>query len=300
MSKHTAVFALAAIVALGALSLGAKKPTSMAGAWLVDGRHSDAQIITDGTTDYGKTKINVTLGFARVNGDLKIDDADPTQSRVDLHIYPATSMVEAIEEEGAFRSRWLANRANNTIVCFHSKKIARTADGKLQASGELSVTRVDRNVEIPAPSESYYGPIYGPPIIHRTAREATFVFDLPANATPQKDGSLEASGSTKVFSEDFPQLVKTVLSTIWPPVVLDKNCTVPSPSEAYSGAKCTGTFVETAQELASMGFPTGPVNPGAADYPGAQDFNAVVGQRVDVAVHLRLTPGTAQPMAGGN
>ena len=298
MSKHTAVFALAAIVALGALSLGAKKPVSMAGSWSVDGRRSDAQIITDGTTDYGKTKINVTLGFARVNGNLKIDDGDPTQSRVDLHIYPATSMVEAIEEEGAFRSHWLANRANNTIVCFHSKKIARTSDGKLQATGELSVTRVDRNVEIPAPSEAYYGPVYGPPIIHRTAREASIVLEIPNDS--QKDGSITASASTKVFREDFPQLVRTVLSTIWPPVVIDKNCTVSSPSEAYTGAKCTGTFVETAQELASMGFPAGPVNAGAADYPGAQDFNAVVGERVDLALHLRLTPGTGQSMAGGN
>jgi len=300
MSKHTAVFALAATVALGVLALGAKKPVSMAGVWSVDARHSDGQLITDGTTDYGKTKINVTLGFARVNGDLRIDDADPTQSRVDLHIYPATSMVEAIEEEGAFRSRWLANRANNTIVCFHSKKIARTADGRLQATGELSVTRVDRNVEVPAPSEAYYGPVYGAPIVHRTAREATFVFDLPADGSAHKDGAIEASASTKVFREDFPQMVKTVLSTHWPPVIEDENCTVPSPSEAYSGAKCTGTFLQTPKELASMGFPAGPVNAGAPDYPGPQDFNAVVGERVDIALHLRLTPGAGGHMAAGN
>jgi polyisoprenoid-binding protein YceI len=302
MSKRTAVLAVAASVVLGVLALGAKKPASTAGVWEVDGRHSDAQIITDGTTDYGKTKINVTLGFARVHGALKIDDADPTQSRVDLHIYPATasSMMEPIEEEGAFRSHWLANQANNTIVCFHSKKVARTADGRLQATGELSVTRVDRNVEVPAPSEAYYGPIYGPPIIHRTAREATLVFDLPADGNAQKDGAIEASASTKVFREDFPQLVRTVLSTSWPPVVLDENCTVPAPSEAYSGARCTGTFMQSPKELASIGFPAGPVNAGAADYPGPQDFNAVVGQRVDIAVHLRLTAGAGGHMAAGN
>ena len=300
MSKRTAVLAVAATVVLGVLALGAKKPGSMAGVWDVDGRHSDAQIITDGTTDYGKTKINVTLGFARVNGDLKIDNDDPTKSFVNLHIYPANSMIEPIEEEGTFRSRWLANRANNTIVCFHSKKLARTADGRLQATGELSVTRVDRNVEVPAPSEAYYGPVYGPPMIHRTAREATIVFDVPGDLNAQKDGGIEASANTKVFSEDFPQLVKTVLSTHWPPVVLDENCTVPSPSEAYSGAKCTGTYMQTPKELASIGFPAGPVNAGAADYPGPNDFNAVIGNRVDIALHLRLTPGTGGHMAAGN
>ena len=300
MSKHTAVFTLAATVALGVLALGAKKPASMAGVWEVDGRHSDAQIITDGTTDYGKTKINVTLGFARVHGDLKIDNDDPTKDFVNLHIYPATSgEVEPIEEEGTFRSRWLANRANNTIVCFHSKKLARTADGRLQATGELAVTRVDRNVEVPAPSESYYGPVYGPPMIHRTAREATLVFDLPADLNA-KDGSIEGSASTKVFSEDFPQLVKTVLSTQWPPVVLDEKCTTPSPSEAYSGAKCTGTYMQTPKELASIGFPAGPVNAGAQDYPGPQDFNAVTGNRVDIAIHLRFVPATGGHMAAGN
>jgi len=67
MSKHTVVFALA-MVAIGVLALGANKTTSMAGSWLVDARHSDAQLVTDGTTDYGKTKIDITLGFARVMG----------------------------------------------------------------------------------------------------------------------------------------------------------------------------------------------------------------------------------------
>ena len=298
MSKHTAVFALAAIVALGALSLGAKKPVSMTGSWSVDGRRSDAQIITDGTTDYGKTKINVTLGYGRVLGDVKIDNDDASKSSVVLHIFPAMSSSETIEEDGKFRSRWLSNRANHTMVCFHSKQVTRTEDGKLQAKGDLILVRVDRNVYVPAPSESYYGPVYGAPIINRVSREATFVFDIP---DPGKDGAIQASGSTKAFREDFPQLVTAVLNTSWPPVVLDENCTVPSPSEAYSGARCTGTYLQTPKELASIGLPAGPVNPGAADYPGAQDFNAVVGQRLDIVLHMRLAPGTSgMSMSAGN
>jgi len=155
MSKRTAVFAVAGIVALGVVALGAKKTTSPAGSWQVDTRHSDAQIITDGTTDYGKTKINVTLGYGRVAGDLKIDNDDPTKGSVNLHIYPAAAMAESIGEDGNFRSRWLANRANNTMLCFHSKELARTAEGRVQAKGDLILVRVDRNVEIPAPSEGY-------------------------------------------------------------------------------------------------------------------------------------------------
>jgi polyisoprenoid-binding protein YceI len=294
MSKYMTVFALAAIVALGVLALGAKEPASLAGSWSVDARHSDAQLITDGTTDYGKTKIDITLGFAKVMGGLKIDEADPTQSRLDLHIFPAMSTAEAIEEDGNFRSRWMANRANHTMLCFHSKNITRTADGRLQTTGDLILVRVDRNVQIPAPSEAYAGPVYGPPIINRVTHQVTLILDIPANANAQKDGGVEASASSKVIREDFPQLVKAVLNTYWPPLVQDENCTAPAPSEAYSGAKCTGTFLKG---------PSLPEDPGThigEDYPGTQNFNAQVGERLNILVHMHLTPGAGQPMTGGN
>jgi polyisoprenoid-binding protein YceI len=297
MSKYTAVFALAAIGALGIFSLGAKKSVSTAGTWQVDPRHSSAQLVTDGTTDYGKTKIDIPIGVGRIEGQLILDDNDPSKSRVDLHMYPATSMAPAIEEEGTFKKRWLANvsknMANQTLLCFHSKEVVRTADGKLQTKGEVSVVRVDRNVETPAPSESYYGPVYGDPIIHRVVKESTLVINLPADR--DKDGGIQASAFAKVFKEDFPALVKTVVATYWPPVVQDENCRVPSPSEGYYGAKCTGTFVQT---------PNLPEPPGThlgEDYPGPANFNTVVGERVDIALHMRLLPkSSGEHMAAGH
>lgn len=294
MSKHMAAFAVAVAVAFGILALGAKAPTSLAGSWVVDNRHSDAQLITDGTTDYGKTKIDITLGFGRVMGAVRIDDANLAKSSIDLHIYPATSMTEAIEEDGKFKSRWMSNRANHTMLCFHSKNVVRESDGRLKTTGDLILVRVDRNVEVPAPSEAYSGPVYGPPIINRATRQATLVFDLPADAGGQKDGEIEASALTKVFREDFPQLLKAVLNTYWPPLVQDENCRVPAASEAYSGAKCTGTFLRG---------PSLPEDPGThigEDYPGPSNFNAQVGERLNLVIHMRLTPGAAQPMTGGN
>jgi polyisoprenoid-binding protein YceI len=293
MFKHMAVFAIAVTFAVGVLALNAKAPASLAGSWMVDTRHSDAQLITDGTTDYGKTKIDVTLGFARVMGAVKIDDSDPAKSSVDLHIYPAMSMTEPIDEEGKFKSRWMANRANQTMLCFHSKNVARTAGGRLQTTGDLILVRVDRNVQVPAPSEAYSGPIYGPPITNRVSHEATLVFDLPASGSVQKGGGIQASASTKVFREDFPQLVKAVLSTNWPPLVQDENCRVPAPSEAYSGANCTGKFLRA---------PSLPEDPGmhiGEDYPGAQNFNAQIGERLDLVIHMHLTPSAGQSMTGG-
>jgi len=294
MSKHIAVFAIAVLFAFGILTLGAKTPASLAGSWLVDARHSDAQLITDGTTDSGKTKIDVTLGFARVMGALKIDD--PAKSSVDLHIYPATSMVEAIEEDGKFKSRWMANRANHTMLCFHSKNVTRTSDGRLQTTGDLILVRVDRNVEVPAPTEAYAGPVYGPPITHRVSHQATLVFDLPTDGSGQKDGGIQATASTKVFREDFPQLVKAVLNTYWPPVVQDEKCQAPASDEAYSGARCSGTVLQ------GPTFPEDPAMHIGEDYPGPQNFNAQVGEQLTLVIHMHLTPGTAQaqPMTGGN
>jgi len=292
MSKHVAVLSVAVVFALGILAIGAKKPASVTGVWDVDARHSDAQLTTDGTTDYGRTKINIALGIGRVNGEFKFDDSDASKSHVDLHIYPATAMSPTIDDNGKFsKSRWLADQANHTIVCFHSKSIVRMPDGRLQSKGELSVVRVDRNIEL-NPSEAYYGPVYGPPIVHRVAREATFVLDLPAG---DGSGQIDALASTKVFREDFPQMVKTVVSTYWPPVVQDEKCTVPSPSEAYSGAKCTGTFVQ------SPSLPEAPHAASGEDIGSRQNFNNLGGERLNIAVHMRLTPmGAGAQMAGGN
>ena len=296
MLKQTSVFAVAVILALGALGLAVPdKPTSLAGSWQVDTRHSDAKLIADATTDYGKTKMNITLGFARVNGRVKIDDLDPTKSSVDLSIYPATSMSPSIDEDGKFLSLWLENVSNHTLVCFHSKKVVRTPDGRLQTTGELAVTRVDRNVEM-TPNESYAGPVYGPPVIHRVSREATFVFDFPAAAgNTQKESSIKASGSTGLFREDFPQLVRTVVSTYWPPVVQDENCQVPDANEAYSGSQCTGTYLSTA------GLPEEPHAVGGEDVGVPMNFNAIVGNHLTILIHLRLTAKpSGERAAAGN
>ncbi len=283
MLKRTVVFAAAVILALAVLGLDTpSKPVSMAGSWQVDTRHSDAKLITDATTDYGKTKMNLALGYARINGVFKIDDGDPTKSSVDFRFYPAMSMAPSIDEDGKFLKQWLQNPANQTLVCFHSKRVERTRDGRLQATGELAVTRVDRNIEA-EPTQAYSGPVYGPPMIHRVSHEAAFVFDLrDANGNGQKEGTLQVSGSTSMVREDFPQLVKTVVNTYWPTLVQEQSCQVPDVSEAYSGSQCTGTYMWTA------GLPEEPHAAGGEDVGVPTNFNAIVGNHLTILVHLRL------------
>ena len=296
MLKKIAVIAVAAILALAVLGLGVStKPASMAGSWQVDTRHSDAQLITDGTADYGKTKTDFTLGFGRVNGRLTIDDSDPAKSNVVFRFYPAKSMSPPIAEDGKFLSQWLMNQSNHTLVCFHSKSVQRTADGRVQATGDLTLTRVDRNVEA-TPSEAYSGPVYGPAIIHRVSREATFVFDLPtAGAGGQTGGGIQTSASTSVSREGFPQLVKAVITTYWPPVVEDEKCQAQGASEAYKGMQCTGTFLETHNIPDALGQRVG------EDYPGPQDYNAIAGNQLTIQLHMHLLPApSGGPAAGVN
>jgi polyisoprenoid-binding protein YceI len=266
---------------------GTPSPTTT-GSWQVDSRQSSAQVITDGTTDFGKKKVDFTLGFARVNGTITLDDANPANSKLDFSMYPATTSSPVIAENGNFKQEWLGNVANHTLVCFHSKSVVRTPDGKLQATGELVLTRVDRNVQLD-PTEAYSGPVYGPPMIHRVSREATFAFDPPGSG---QKGGIELTGNTRMSRENFPQLVKAVVSTNWPPLVQDEQCVTPAGgTEDYRGYQCSGTFME------APGLPPTPTQIGE-DFPGASNFNAVVGNQLTIMVRLHLAPKAASGQAG--
>ena len=283
MFRYIATFAMAGALAL--TSAGKPAVSTTPGSYQVDARHSHAKLTTDGTTDFGKSKMDVVLGFGRVNGDVILNDADLTKSRVDLHIYPATAMSESIGEDGNFKTQWLANLANQTLLCFHSKQITKTADGKLEVSGELKLTRVDRNVQAD-PNEAYSGPVYGPPIVHTVSRPAMLVFDVTPDTAGSKDGAIQMRGTTAMTRENFPQLLRAVVSTYWPPLVQDQNCQLPSNggSEDYRGAMCTGTVLQP------PALPQGPNAGGREDYPGPSDYNAVSGNALSMVVHLRLLP----------
>lgn len=283
--KSKAVFGIAGVfvIVLFTLAVSGKPSPTTSGSWQVDVHHSDVQLITDGTTDYGKKKINFTLGYAKIHGTLKLDDANPANSSIDFSFYPGNSKGSPIAEDGSLKATWLANVANHTLVCFHSKQVVRTPDGKLQATGELVLTRVDRNVDT-TPSEAYSGPVYGPPMVHRVSRQAIFVFDPPTPDGKPKNAVFKMTGSTSIARENFPSLVRTVIGTRWPTLVQDEKCSNPAGgTEDYRGFQCTGTFLKPAD------LPAASIQAGE-DYSGADDFNAVAGNQLTIVVQLHLTP----------
>lgn len=289
MLKYSAIVSVLAI--FFALLLPGN-PVAPVGLYQVDNRHSDAQLITDATTNYGKTKIDFAVGVARVTGKVNFNNENPAQSAFDITMYPSTSTTPVIGEDGKLKVQWFSNLANHTLICFHSRGVSATPEGRLRTSGTLVLTRVDRNVEF-NPSEAYSGPTYGPPMIHRLTHDATFVFDSPkvydanAKADP-KDTQFLTSGSTKLVKEDFPQLFKSVMATYWPPVVQDEDCKMPANTgaEDFSGPRCTGTFID------SPGLPQEPqAAPPGEDFPATNaGFNSVEGNRLTISVHLRLLP----------
>jgi polyisoprenoid-binding protein YceI len=283
----------AGLTALLALAIPGS-PVSPTGTWQVDTKHSDAQLLTDATTNYGKNKLTFTIGFTRVSGAVRLDKNEPANSKFDFRMYPATSMTPPIDEQGRVKAQWFANLANHTLFCFHSKGVTPTAEGRLRTTGTLILTRVDRNVDV-TPTEAYAGPVYGPPVIHRVSHEATFVFDFPDTTgnKAQKDGAVLATGTTKVVAEDFPQLLKAVVGTYWPPVVQDMNCNLPTGvGEAYEGTKCTGTM------LHAPGLPEESQSAVGEDYPAPSDFNAILGQQLNIVVHMQLTQAGGAQAAG--
>jgi len=76
-------------------------------------------------------------------------------------------------------------------------------------------------------------------------------------------------------------------------VVQDQSCQTPDASEAYSGSQCTGTFLQTA------GLPAEPHAANGEDVGVQQNFNAIVGNHLNILVHLRLTAKAPQEQAAG-
>lgn len=290
MIKRIAPLALTAWIAL--IPVGTPVPPS--GSWQVDNGHSDARLSVDGTTNYGKTPFVFTLGYTRAIGSVRLDKDVAANSVINFKLYPAGSMAPMIDKDGKVSKSWLVgNLSNHTLICFDSKSVTAVGDDKLTATGILTLTRVDRNVEM-TPDESYSGPVYGPPIIHRVTRPATFLFLIP----PKGDGEILLKGTTRVNKEDFPQLITSVINTNWPPVVQDKKCQVTSApgAEDYAGAACTGKLVDDGSTVPQT--PSG-VN-GAEDYGTPSNFNSVTAQRLDIHVHLKLTQsGATSAQAGG-
>jgi hypothetical protein len=244
----------------------------------VDSDHSDARFSVDGTMN--GTNQTIVLAAAGVAGTVNLNKDDLTRSTFAFRLYPATSPSPAIDEFGKPTGN-SSELADYTLVSFESKRVTWMSDGKLKVSGTLLVTRAERDPEYTL-NEAYSGPVYGPPIVHRSARPASFIIAVPDPTIAHSEKSTEMEASTVINQEDFPQLMEAVLDTNWPPVIQDEKCSTPvTVGEDYAGASCTGKLVQASS------FPVIYTAVGE-DYSGAHTATVQLGNNLTILVHMQL------------
>lgn len=196
-------------------------------SWEIDSRHSVAHLFLGSAANPEALEV----GLAAVNGSIKLDAADPSESVVELTMYHGDQSASAT-----------AAGASDGDLTFQSRRVQRMEDGDWKATGDLTLTTVTRSVTV-NPGEDYSGPAYGAPAVSSTTREATFLF-RPVTQERQ-NGTLELSAATVIGRENFPELLRSARSATWPnTLVQDEDCRMPARiSEDYAGPACTGQLV---------------------------------------------------------
>jgi polyisoprenoid-binding protein YceI len=267
-------------------------------AWIIDSSRSNARLFQSSKA----TSDLVNTGVARVMGRVKLDSNDLGASFFELSFYPADEdWGHALRPEGTLPTGYALDATDQTLLTFKSTSILRTGNGQLAVIGNLTLTRVERNV-IATPTEDYAGPVYGDPVIHNETREITFLFPSASDAhvsgpltpaVPQTTGVLEIVGAARVDREEFPELLTAIKEANWLAVEQNKDCHMPSTvGEDYSGAVCTGTLIATIGDNnchmpASVG----------EDYSGPQCTPAI-GNQTTIVLDLKFLHTVPEPSVG--
>lgn len=233
------------LLAMGIASLGASPVVAQQDQWRIDAEHSTAQILLGSNTDLQ------TVGFARVSGVAKINAAEPSESMLDIS----------------------AQLPEGESLSFRSKRVELRADGKLEVSGEMRLTRVEHEVNI-APAEDYRGAIVGAAVTHTVAREVRFVIPL---AGVEKG---EAIAEADLGLENFPQLFAAVREANWQPVIEDERCVLSQAGEDYRGATCSGKVIDLPSAYSTVTV--------GEDYRGAEPAMPS-GNMMRLVMQLKLT-----------
>jgi polyisoprenoid-binding protein YceI len=265
--------------------------------WMLDSSISDARLFQGSVA----SSESVNTGVARVTGKVKLDANDLDASVLDLSIYPADEhWGHVLSPEGALPAGYVPDATDQTLLTFKSTRILRTANGKLEVIGDLTLARVERTVTA-TPTEAYAGPVYGDPVVHKETREITFLFPSESAthlsgplslAMLQSKEPLEVVGAARIDLEKFPELLSATKETNWPPVVENKECMAPAVGEGYSGAVCTETLI-----AATSGNNCNVTGSVGEDYSGQQCALAT-GNQATIVLDLKFLHKVPEPSVG--
>jgi len=193
-----------------------------------------------------KPDASVNVGVARIKGVIHWNTNDPGSSTLDFDISPADGKAYRLEPGSGAVNQSLPNTNNYVILSFKSKRIVQTGGDVYRVFGELKVLHATRSTTYD-PTKTYEGPIYGPVVVHTAVRDVAFVFQT-SKSTDRAAGKTASAtwiASSVISSEDFPELLKAVSTTVWPVFVENQECVFPSSvGEDFSGPKCTEKTVD--------------------------------------------------------
>ena len=131
----------------------------------IDSEHSTVRLYLASTRN---PESNLNVGVARTSGVVKLNSATPD---LDFTIYPADKQP-SLQRSSASRRE---DKPNYTVIAFKSRRVVPLAADSYRASGDLTLTYVQRTVSYD-PSEGYSGPTYGPSITLSQTQPASFEF----------------------------------------------------------------------------------------------------------------------------
>lgn len=167
MTKLVAA-AFAVVLAASMSSMAQTKNT-----WEIDPAHANAQFTV---RHLGIS--NVQGEFTKVTGSVELDEQDTTKSVVNATIDVNSIDTRNSDRDADLKSDHFLDVAKFPAMAFHSKKITRSADGKLKMTGDLT--------------------------IHGVTREVTFDVEGPSPAISVWNGVRRgASATTKINRQDF-------------------------------------------------------------------------------------------------
>jgi polyisoprenoid-binding protein YceI len=132
---------------------------------------------------------NVRGEFRTVRGDLTLNDADITQSKVDIEIDTSSIHTRDEQRDGHLRSPDFLDTERHPLLTFRSTKVEKAGVDALRVHGDLTIHGVTRNVELDADSIS------------------------PATKDPWGNVRMAASASTVISRKEFGLTWNAALET---------------------------------------------------------------------------------------
>ncbi len=139
-----------------ALVLLALSPVAAVAAepYTIDGAHSHMQV---DVKHFGVS--HMTCSFRDIAGEIQYDAADPLKSTVKIVVQAGSVFSEVKPREDAVKSAAFLDAEKFPEITFESTSLAKSEDGSLTATGNLTIHGVTKEVTFPI---TVNGPLDGP------------------------------------------------------------------------------------------------------------------------------------------